>query len=332
MTRTVLLVSPAFHGYWQAFQAALEELGLLVTTHRYDTSFGVLGKVRNAAAHRFPTGRWRELAERSATDRAIAALREVRPDALLIVKGDSLDHRWWDAVQASGATTVTWLYDELANMRYSSATLAEAGAVLSYSPSDVQKLRADGIDAGHLPDGFDSLTTFRPHRIDAVSFVGARYPERERVLRMLRAAGVAVVAHGREWSRHPWDVVRTGRWRSARVPSGRDLTRSDYYGLMAGSLATLNIHGTGHEGLSMRTFEAPGVGALSLIDRADVARYYEVGTETLVFSSDDELLDHLRRASRDRAWAQGIRDAGARRTAAEHTLVRRMAEVKRLWG
>jgi spore maturation protein CgeB len=332
VSHRILVVSPAFHGYWAAIAAALEHLGHEVVAHRYDSGGGVLATGRNALAHRLPAHRFSASAERLITDRAVAALGRARPTAVLVVKGDRLGDGWWEAVHASGARVVVWLYDELCRMRYTMEKLRGVGSTVSYSRRDVEILRGAGIDAGFVPDGFDSLTPFTARPSAAVTFIGARYPERERILRLMAGSGYPVAAYGREWSRHPWDVVRTGRFRSAGLTTHRDLSRADYYGVMAGGLATLNVHGSGHDGLSMRTFEAPGVGALSLVDRPDVAEHYEVGRETLVFTSDDELLDHLGRARREPAWAASVREAGRRRTLAEHTLVHRMAEVVRRWG
>ncbi len=328
----VLVISPAFHGYWSALASALEALGHEVFAHCYDTGGGLVADAGNALAHRLAGRRMRDRVESQLTQRAVAALRASRPTAVLVVKGDRLGDPWWEALDASGARVVVWLYDELYRMSYTLEQLRDLGSTVSYSRRDVATLRDAGVDAGFLPDGFDSLTSFAPRPSPAVTFVGARYPERERVLRRLASNGLPVAAYGREWSRHPWDVVRTGNYRSSGLASHRDLSRPDYYAVMAGGLATLNVHGQEHDGLSMRTFEAPGVGALSLVDRPDVAEHYDVGRETLVFTSDEELLDHLARAQREPVWAASVRDAGRRRTLSEHTLVHRMAEVARRWA
>ncbi|WP_246846618.1 CgeB family protein [Humibacter ginsenosidimutans] len=322
-------MSPVFHGYWQAIAAGLAVHGHEVSTHCYDAG-DRRARLRNAVAQRVSATRARH--ESAATDEAIAALRRMLPDAVLVVKGDALGSSWWDAVARSGARTAVWLYDELSRMRYSVETLRSVERVHSYSPHDVETLRTAGVAAANLPDGYDSFTPFQARRSEAVTFVGARYPGRVHSLRVLAARDIPVVAYGREWSRHPWDVARTGLWRSSGVPGRRDLPRADYYGVMAGSLATLNVHGDGHDGFSMRTFEASGVGGLQLIDRPDVARHYDVGSECLVFTSDDELVDHVEHARREPAWADRIRAAGRERTLAEHTLAHRMGEVQRQWA
>lgn len=326
----VLVVSPVFHGYWSAIAAALGACGHDVTVHCYDTGSRRV-RVRNALAHRIPA--LMPGTARAATDAAIAALHRARPDAVLVVRGDTLTPSWWDAVARSGARTALWLYDELARMAYTAPTLRSVDAVYSYSPHDVQSLQAQGVDAALLPDGFDALTAYTPQPSEAVTFIGARYPGREHILTRLAATGTKVTAYGRDWSRHPWDIARTRHWRPAPgVAARRDVPRADYYGVMAGSLATLNIHGDGHDGFSMRTFEAPGVGALQLIDRPDVAAHYDIGREVLTFASDAELREHIAHARRDPVWARGIRDAGRARTLAEHTLTHRMRQVQSRWA
>ena len=331
----VLLVSPVFHGYWSALAAALEHNGHSVMTHCFDHWDTGRGRARNALAHRGFVPRHRIALE--TTNRAISALRAASPSAVLVVKGDALGPEWWEALKQSGVPTVLWLYDELERMNYTYEQLRTVGSVMSYSKNDVDRLRGEQIDASLLPDGYDSLTRFVARPSAAVNIVGARYPERDSAARMLDAHGVRVEAFGREWSQHPWDRLRTGRlradWlRSSQVSCHRDVRRSEYYGVMAGSLATLNIHGSGHDGLSMRTFEAPGVGGLQLIDRPSVSEYYEPGAETLVYTSNEELREAVDRARRDTDWARRIREAGQKRTLAEHTLIHRMRQVEARWG
>jgi spore maturation protein CgeB len=140
---------------------------------------------------------------------------------------------------------------------------------------------------------------------------------------------VPVRAFGRQWSRHPWDRVRTWDLRRPDLPAGRDLDRASAYAVMADAVATLNIHGD-QDGFTMRTFEACGVGGVQLIDRADVTHLYEPGVELATYGCDDELLDLCRRAQRDRAWTESLRVAGRRRTLADHTFATRVAVLEEL--
>lgn len=329
--RRILLVSPAFHGYWKSISTALESRGHDVTTHCYDQPRNLLERVGNKLLHDLPEKLRLSTAEEMLTRSAIQRLRDTRPEVVIIVKGDQLGAQWWTELAKSGVARVTWLYDELRRMRYTVEDLSGIGPVASYSPLDTLALHKVGVPAVHLPLAYDHRLAVAPEQCQAITFIGARYPTREKVLRQLQAEGVAVKAYGRTWSRQMGDVLRTRQFKNAGVPTGPDLSRQRAYGVMAGSPATLNLHGD-QDGFTMRTFEAPGVGALQLVDRLDVDQYFNVGTEALVFSNRDELAELSRRAFTDRIWAENIRMAGRRRALAEHTFDHRIKVLEELWG
>ena len=330
----VLLVSPGFHGYHRAISAALAARGHLVSTHVYDDNGGVTGRgwhqLRHQLPHKVGAGSLRGLG-REQTDRAADAVRRVRPEAVVVVKGDTLAEPFWDAL--AGLPRITWLYDEVRRTRWTTQRLAAVGPVATYSALDDEAFRSAGLDSRHLPLAFDHRLVAAPptSRTQRVTFVGARYPSRERILLDLHARGIPVLAHGRDWSAHPVDRLRTWRVRTPDVPAARDLTRAEAYAVMATSAATLNLHGD-QDGLTMRTFEAAGMGGVELVDRADVATVYDPGTEVLPFATTDELVDLCRRALTDPAWADRVRGAARRRTLAQHTFDHRAAVLGASWA
>ncbi len=194
----------------------------------------------------------------------------------------------------------------------------------------METLAAQGLHAVHVPLAYDPEVSFQPAPSNEVVFVGARYPGREALLTALAQRDVPVQAHGRDWSGHPVDRLPTWQLHQPAVPHDSDLDRPDAYAVMAGARATLNVHGD-QDGFTMRTFEACGVGAVQLVDRADVSRHYEPGVELAVFGSAEEAVEPARRAAADRAWADGLRTAGRARTLAEHTFVHRARDLEALW-
>ena len=76
----------------------------------------------------------------------------------------------------------------------------------------------------------------------------------------------------------------------------------------------------------------PGMGGLQLVDRDDVAEFYEPGTEVLVFHDADELVELGRRIVADPAWGTSIREAGRRRSHAEHTFAHRARMAQEWWA
>jgi spore maturation protein CgeB len=203
--------------------------------------------------------------------------------------------------------------------------------VASYSPLDVAELRAAGIDAHHVPLAFDPARADPPEPSDEVVFIGARYPNREDLLLDLADRGVPVRAYGRDWSTRTVDRLRSWSWRRPDVPAWPEVPRPRAGAIMAGALATLNVHGD-QDGFTMRTFEAAGVGGLQLIDRADVDALYDPGVEVLPFADAAEAAELARRARVDRTWAVGVAEAARARTLAEHTFVHRTRALAALWG
>jgi spore maturation protein CgeB len=333
--RRILLVCPAFHGYGDSIADALRRAGHQVQSHAYDLNATLGAKVRTKLLHELPGRLGSEAgAQRQRVDmtaRAMAAVRDVRPDVVITVKGDALAPDYWRAVDASGARQLLWLYDELARMRFDDDVLTSRPSIVSYSPHDVASLSQRGLRAAHVLDAFDHTIAFTPVRSDEVVFVGARYPDRTRILAGLHQRGVSVRAYGRDWSHHPFDRLRTWQISRPDIPSGRDVSRGEAYGITAGAVGAINSH-TDQDGFTMRTYELPGAGSLQLIDRPDIDELYEPGREVLVFRDLDELTEHCRRAQRDRQWARGIAEAGRARTLAHHTFDHRVPQLESAWA
>ncbi|MBS1672992.1 MAG: glycosyltransferase [Actinobacteria bacterium] len=326
----ILVVSPGFHGYASSFGRTFASLGHHARVHVYDRARAGVDRVGMRLLHRRPEHVLAQRTRRNLTDRAIDALRMYRPDAVLVVRGDLLDQGWWDALSGHPARRVTWMYDELRRMTYSDDTLGQIGVLATYSALDAEALRARGVHAHHVPLGFDALEPILSRPTKGISLIGARYPSREQALRQLVAAGIEVTAFGRDWSRHPVDMLRTGAYARPGVRTGRELSRGQAYGAMRDSVATLNLHGD-QDGFTMRTFEAAGVGAVEICDRPDIDRFYEPGVEVLSYASADELVEQCRRVVADPRWADGIRERGRARTLDEHTLAHRLRRLEQLW-
>lgn len=333
--RRVLVFSPVFHEYWRSIAGGFTEIGHDVQVHCFDEHLTPLSKARNKVVFegldRIRPGAGTARFIRAATHGARQALRRVRPDAVVVVKGDLLGDAFWDDLSRAGIPHVLWLYDELRRTHHDLDRLRELGAVASYSPIDVGEMLAAGISARHVPLAFDPTFVHARIPVPGVVFIGARYPGRTALLTELGRHGVPVQAVGNEWSHRVIDRLRTLEWFRPDVPARPSVDRSIGAGMMAGALATLNIHGD-QDGFTMRTFEASGVGALQLIDRDDVGLHYEPGSEVLTFSCVDEVIDIVDRIRIEPAWAARIRSAARARTIAEHTFAHRARDLEAMWG
>lgn len=330
----LLLISPAFHGYWKSIGDAFARRGYEVTTARYDAYDSVGEKLRLKATVELPDRLHlpgdRAPGERARlTDRVIALMEKVRPDRVVIIKGDGLDDRFWDAL--GDTPRILWLYDDLHRHDYTEEFLRTVGPVVDYARSETEMLRGRGVDAHFVPNAFD------PHRAEPTShrsgeivFIGSGYANRMEILSHLHGQELPVHAWGRDFSHHPFDRARTFSWVRPSFATSREVPLERAYQIHAEGAAAVAIHGL-QEGHAMRTFEIPGMGGVQLVDRDDVEQFYEVGAEVAVWHDREELTDLARRAVRDTAWGNRMREAGRRRTLAEHTFDHRVQEVDSLW-
>lgn len=329
----LLLVSPEFHGYWRSIERAFTDLGYDVLTHCYDAAPRP-EKIWNKARYELPSrlrGGGQHLSPRVVTSRAIGALRRARPDMVLVVRGDVLEPHFWQAVREVRAQGALWLYDEIRRMSYDLETIGDLAAIATYSAADAAGLQQRGVPALYVPLAYDpQVVPTRDPNAGEFTFIGARFGRREQLVTALIAAGVPVRAYGRDWSSHPVDRLRTFRAGTGPVPAGRDLPLTDAYGVMRAGLGTLNVHGD-QDGFTMRTFEAAGVGAVQLIDRADVAGLYEPGREVLVFDDADDLVRQCRDVLARPDRLARLREAAVERTRDQHTFVHRAKELEKLW-
>ncbi|MHA6523074.1 CgeB family protein [Tessaracoccus sp. G1721] len=330
----ILLVSPVFHGYWQSIEAGFRTLGFQIGTHCYDTNTTLANKVSHKVVHELPVrlgARAARIENGRQTAETAAVIRSFRPDITLVIRGDRFGDELFDALDDVGSRRFLWLWDEVRRTAHTPDSLARYNHLISYSPLDTRAFSTAGTPCLHVPNAFDPALSPTPRHTSEVVFIGARYPRRDALLTAVAAADVPLRCYGREWSRHPFDRARTWQVRRPEVPAARDIDREDGYALTAGAPAAINIH-SDQDGFTMKTFEVPGVGGVQLVDREDVAEYYEPGREAAVFRDADELVELCQRAIHDDRWGDALREAGRRRTLAEHTWAHRAAKVAQLWA
>lgn len=335
-SRSLLIISPSFHGYYAAIGRAFGELGYEVLTHCYDVAASPAEKLWNKTAHEL-AGKLRgdggHLSGATVSRRAMARVREVSPDFVLVIRGDVLTEEFWALAAEDDRLVGVWMYDEIRRTNFDADLVGRYAQLATYSAQDAATLRAAGHRIAQVPLGFDASSVIDNTTAGAglVSFVGAPLPKRESALAALVSAGVPVQAWGRGWSDHVFDRARTWRVRSLGIPAKRDVAGPSAHAIMRNGRATLNIHGD-QDGFTMRTFEAAGVGAVQIIDRADVADFYDPGEEILVYDGHEELVDLCRHAVARPQDFMMLRERARRRTLAQHTFTHRADALLEAWS
>lgn len=335
MSRRMLIVSPGFHGYHASIGRAFESLGYEVQTYCYDAAASSAERLWRKARHELPgkvTGKNAHLSPQVVSQRAAQRVREVKPNIVLVIRGDVLTAHFWETAAEVAGSVAVWMYDEMRRTTFNPDLVGRFARLATYSELDTRTLIEQGHDALHVPLGFDDTTRMAQSAAGTgiVSFIGAPFAKRTDALKALMQAGVPVTAWGRGWSDHPFDRARTWRTKSMGIPNGRDVTGAEALSIMRNSVGTLNIHGD-QDGFTMRTFEAAGVGAVQFIDRADVAEFYTPGEEVLVFDDHAELVALARDALRRPEKYAALREKARERTLAQHTLRHRASALEGLW-
>ena len=244
--------------------------------------------------------------------------------------------------------------------RFDLCVVPERGAVDSYRAVGAHPVR---IQLAANPRYYRPYP--EPRRYD-VTFVGQRYADRADFLLHLYHAGVRVRAWGAGWqaSKKPnlgtlkaglaliedegvYGVRRLLR-RSANgqataasdaVPTpfgGPRLMHKDLVRTFSQSQISLGFAtaGDSHRGpkrlthLRLREFEAPMSGALYLTEQQEeLAEYFLIGEEVLVYSDRDELLERVRFYLAHPEQAERVRHAGRRRALRDHTWQQRFQEL-----
>jgi len=331
----IVLVSPSYYGYDVAIGKALESLGHEVRIFDYFPHDILADKVKNRLVDevlpRVGVDRPRERRDELFNSTVLEGVRSFRPALTVVVKGDILTPETVTAL-ASLSPLAHWAFDDPYRYPNVVASLSSYSAIGSFARADTRRLLDDGLPAFYLPDGFDTATFGATQATGPVewrrevSFLGARYPEREQLLGPV-AAAYDLGIWGGDWKRRPWRArfyqARTTLDPCCMGPAGPGAADLIY----RSCAVNLNIHGP-WDGLNMRVFEIPGSGGYQLCDARDgLAEMFEPGKEIDTFRDEDEMLALIERALGDPDRRRQIAKAGRRRARAEHTLEHRMEEL-----
>lgn len=182
---------------------------------------------------------------------------------------------------------------------------------LTNSPDSLFKYKAEGSLALFWPEAANPKH-FAPDNEQCfyydVSFIGARYGIREKLVNYLRRNGIRVAAFGPGW------------------PDG---TLDDEAMLSVYHRSKINL-GFGYIGFSKyqclkgRDFEVPSCGAVYLTsDNPDLHRVFEVGSEIVTYKNFADCLEKIRLLLQDPCLCNRLRSNSRKRILAEHTWAHR---------
>ncbi|MDX1915693.1 MAG: glycosyltransferase [Methylophilus sp.] len=187
---------------------------------------------------------------------------------------------------------------------------------LTAAPEAVDWYKKEGCPAIFFPEASDP-DIFYPMpelpKIHEVSFVGACYGIRKKIVVALRKAGINVTAYGNGWG--------SGRLEVDEVPK-----------LFAQSKIILGIGTIGHcddfYALKLRDFDAPMSGSFYLThNNSDLYQLFDVGKEIVTYESIDECVKLVKYYLDHEEEREEIAQAGRKRALNEHTWKLRFSQL-----
>ena len=258
----------------------------------------------------------------------IDQIDEDNPDILLgIAQSPLFNHRLLDDLRKSGVITLYWLVEDFRVLTYWKRIASHYDIFFSIQTGAFVKALAEAGINNHyyLPVAFDNNfdePTVRSAALTPISFMGAPYPNRIRVLKALARYGLKIYGEG--WDRHPIPGVTEG---------GRWINESEVRSIYRSTEINLNLHSSmdryaiGGDFVNPRTFELAGMGCFQLSDRRELLPPLYSEDEVVQFGNEAELIEKIDYYMGHESERKEIAGNARRKTLKQHLYEHRVVEI-----
>jgi len=311
----VLISGPKFHEYNNSIGRAFGELGHKVELSEWPTLGGnilyrakllLFEKLKKPFDHELQ----KFLLEQQKNvilqynKKLLYEAEEIKPDILLVLKGDIIFPKTIKKIKERIETiSVMWCYDKA--VRYPNVIKGGEYYNLFYTfePSDKKELQKYGIESQYLPMAYDPFFYYKKENsvptID-ISFVGAMYPNRKKILEMLthNIKNLRIDYWGKAWT---WcNPFLLYEYKIKRRTLGKhihnvNISHKKINDIYNSTKICLNIHHPqSKEGVNPRTFEIPGAGSFQLTDyKKSLENLFEADREIVYYKNENDLLEKI---------------------------------------
>lgn len=252
-----------------------------------------------------------------------------KPDLLLgIAQSPLSDGALLAALRRSGVITAYWFVEDFRVQTYWKHIAANFDIFFSIQTDTFRSALAEAGLNNHyyLPLACDIQPESFPNppgpRME-ISFMGAPYPNRVRILGRLARFGVKIFGEG--WDSHPVPGV---------VPGARRITRSEARSIYRNTDVNLNIHSSpdplalgGGDFVNPRTFELAGMGCFQLTDNRELLPPLYSEEEMIRFGSEAELIEKIEYYLHHEDERRELTLNAQRRTLRDHLYEHRVVEM-----
>lgn len=256
--------------------------------------------------------------------------QKVKPDILFTTKGVIIYPETLVEIRAMGIKTVNWFFENIDPPNYKGwflKTHQYYDYFFNYDPMIAEKFKLSSGNLKYLPVAADpdfyKVQGLDQKEIDFFScdvcFVGALYPEREKLLSAVKKLGVDLKIFG---------------WKSWFYSS----LAENYHGPLsvsgvakAYSLAKISLNNNlqpQNGGVNLKTFEIPASRGFQISDdQPDLKNLFEPGKEIETYKTEDELLDKIKFYLSNEIKRRQIALAGYQRVLRDHTLNQKIKTI-----
>jgi spore maturation protein CgeB len=264
--------------------------------------------------------------------RLIAAVRAFQPDALVVLKGETISRETLVTLRTQKIPLVSWWVDDPFRFPKWLRHFELFDIVFAFDKECVANLKERGLKhVEYLPCACDP-TTFYPQSLDpadypllncTVGFVAVYYPERAALLSQMKGLDLGLWGGG--WEAAPeFNELPAGTWRGPRI-SAADAAK--VYNL---AKICPNVHHsqTRIGGINTRTFEILASGGFELVDNVPgLAEHFEVGHEIVAYSSPTQFHELTKYYLSHPSERAAIIERGRSRVLRDHTYEKRLEVI-----
>ncbi len=235
--------------------------------------------------------------------------------------------RFWIQLRKSGVITIYWFVEDFRVLGYWKRIAPHFDIFFSIQKGAFEKALAEAGARNHyyLPTAFDiNLQDFPVQSMNRMplSFMGAPYPNRVRVLENLARYDLKIYGGG--WDHFPIPGV---------VAGDRYITEAEARAIYRDTRINLNLHSSmdpntiGGDFVNPRTFELAGLGCFQLSDRRELLPPLYAEDEVVRFRDEAELCEKIEYYLEHENERKEIAANARRKTLRNHLYEHRVAEI-----
>lgn len=270
----------------------------------------------------------KRLSNRIFNERLVNMARKVRPKLVLINKGMIVKPNYLLILKSMGIKTANWFPENVNNEPYSSWVKNNAKFYDYFFSFDsaVEEKNSPGsatkfiyLPFGVEPSAYETEATEKDLKKYStnVCFIGALYPEREKMLNSIKYFGLKIFG----WK----------DWKNSSLSSfyGGPLSIEDSAKAYRCAKICINMNlEPSTRGVNFKTFEIIAAKGFEMSDyRRDIDGLFEVGKEIEVFHNENELKNKIIRYLKNDSARNKMAQAGYKRLVKDHTLKSRVRQI-----